>query len=117
MRISDWSSDVCSSDLLTFGLTIFIDLTVAIAVGVTLASLLFMMRMSRTVEIASDSEGAASDAAEEALDQRTASPAGVEVFLIDGPIFFGVANDLMEPLSKTGRAPVWTPVTNAPLVC
>src|SRR3546814_5226565 len=64
--------------LLTFGLTIFIDLTVAIAVGVTLASLLFMMRMSRTVEIASDSEGAASDAEEEELDQRTALPARSE---------------------------------------
>src|SRR3546814_8128349 len=86
--------------LLTFGLTMFIDLTVAIAVGVTLASLLFMMRMSRTVEIASDSEGAASDAEEEELDQRTALPAGVEVFRIDGPIFFGVAND------QIGRAHV-----------
>nr|WP_254911591.1 hypothetical protein [Sphingomonas sp. CDS-1] len=41
--------------LLTFGLTVLIDLTVAIGVGVTLASLLFMMRMSRTVEIANDS--------------------------------------------------------------
>lgn len=91
--------------LLTFGLTIFIDLTVAIAVGVTLASLLFMMRMSRTVEIASDSEGSASDAEEEELDQRTALPAGVEVFRIDGPIFFGVANDLMDTLRRIGSAP------------
>src|SRR3546814_17346684 len=90
MRISDVSSDVCSSDL---------------AVCVTLASLLFMMRMSRTVEIASDSEGAASDAEEEELDQRTALPAGVEVFRIDGPIFFGVANDLMDTLRRIGSAP------------
>ena len=34
--------------LLTFLLTVFVDLTVAIGVGVTLAALLFMMRMSET---------------------------------------------------------------------
>jgi MFS superfamily sulfate permease-like transporter len=37
--------------LLTFGLTVFVDLTVAIGVGVTIASLLFMMRMSESVQI------------------------------------------------------------------
>ncbi|HWT41260.1 MAG TPA: SulP family inorganic anion transporter, partial [Sphingopyxis sp.] len=35
--------------LITFGLTVLVDLTVAIAVGVTLASLLFMARMAETV--------------------------------------------------------------------
>src|SRR3546814_3880378 len=37
--------------LLTFGLTVLVDLTVAIAVGVTLASLLFMARMAEAVEV------------------------------------------------------------------
>src|SRR3546814_12250080 len=63
------------------------------------------MRMSRTFEIASDSEGVASDAEEEDLGQRTALPAGVEVFRIDGPIFCGVANDLMDTLRRIGSAP------------
>src|SRR5699024_6109334 len=37
--------------LLTFGLTVLVDLTVAIGVGVTIASLLFMMRMSESVQV------------------------------------------------------------------
>src|SRR3546814_674414 len=39
--------------LLTFGLAVLVDLTVAIAVGVTLASLLFMARMAEAVEVGS----------------------------------------------------------------
>src|SRR3546814_15215052 len=39
--------------LLTFGLTVLVDLTVAIGVGVTLASLLFMARMAEAVEVGS----------------------------------------------------------------
>src|SRR3546814_17544257 len=72
--------------LLTFGLTIFIDLPVAIAFGVTLASLLFMMRMSRTVEIARDHDGPASAAEEEELAPRAACPQGVKLFRLVGTI-------------------------------
>ncbi|MFT3965274.1 MAG: SulP family inorganic anion transporter [Sphingobium sp.] len=91
--------------LLTFGLTVLVDLTVAIGVGVTLASLVFMMRMSRTVEIASDMPGAAREDDAEEIGQRDALPEGVEIFRIDGPIFFGVANDLLDTLRRIGRAP------------
>lgn len=93
--------------LLTFGLTVLIDLTVAIGVGVTLASLLFMMRMSRTVEIANDSGNIALSFEEEGEDihQRDALPPGVEVFRIDGPLFFGVANELLDILRQIGRSP------------
>lgn len=91
--------------LLTFGLTVLVDLTVAIGVGVTLASLLFMMRMSRTVEIASDDLAAADEEESEEIHQRDALPDGVEVFRIDGPIFFGVANELVDTLRRIGRAP------------
>ena len=72
--------------LLTFVLTVLVDLTVAIGVGVTLASLLFMARMSDTVSIDRGGETEADD-----TDQRNALPTGVEVFRIDGPFFFGVA--------------------------
>ncbi|WP_327753646.1 SulP family inorganic anion transporter [Sphingobium sp. SJ10-10] len=94
--------------LLTFGLTVLVDLTVAIGVGVTLASLLFMMRMSKTVEIASDTNSLSSDRREEEdedVHQRDALPFGVEVFRIDGPVFFGVANELLDTLRRIGRAP------------
>jgi SulP family sulfate permease len=84
--------------LLTFALTVLVDLTVAIGVGVTLASLLFMARMSDTVRIGRAGEG-------EEIDQRLALPEGVEVFRIDGPFFFGVAAGLMDAYRKLGSVP------------
>src|SRR3546814_14984795 len=74
--------------LLTFGLTVLVDLTVAIGVGVTVASLLFMARMAESVEIDA-SRRQDIDRDSEDLDQRDALPDGVEVFRITGPFFFG----------------------------
>lgn len=91
--------------LLTFFLTVLVDLTVAIGVGVTLASLVFMMRMSRTVEIASDRQASSREDESEEIDQRVALPDGVEIFRIDGPIFFGVANELLDTLRRIGPVP------------
>lgn len=90
--------------LLTFGLTVFIDLTVAIGVGVTLASLLFMARMSEAVEV--DSTGSQDiDLDSEDVHQRDSLPEGVEVFRITGPFFFGVAGELLDTLRRVGQSP------------
>lgn len=86
--------------LLTFGLTVLVDLTVAIGVGVTLASLLFMARMSATVEIGIEPEGEGED-----LHQRDAIPAGVEVFRMRGSFFFGVVGGLMDTFRAMGQNP------------
>jgi len=90
--------------LLTFGLTVLVDLTVAIGVGVALASLLFMARMAEAVEvdagIAQESELDAED-----MHQRDALPRGVEVFRINGPFFFGVAGELLDTLRRVGSSP------------
>ena len=92
--------------LLTFGLTILVDLTVAIGVGVTLASLLFMARMSETVQLdngnALDHDG---DYDVDDLTQRDDLPKGVEVFRINGPVFFGVAGELLDAMRRIGRTP------------
>ena len=85
--------------LLTFGLTVLVDLTVAIGVGVTLASLLFMARMSETAGLLPD---------ELSMDdpmQRASLPKGVEVFRFAGPMFFGVAREMLDALRRTGRTP------------
>jgi SulP family sulfate permease len=84
--------------LLTFLLTVFVDLTVAIGVGVTLAALLFMMRMSETAGLV------AMNAAEEP-GLREQLPDGVEVFRFTGPIFFGVASEMLEGLRRSGQRP------------
>lgn len=84
--------------LLTFLLTVFVDLTVAIGVGVTLAALLFMMRMSETA-------GLVAMNAEEEPGLREKLPEGVEVFRFTGPIFFGVASEMLEGLRRAGERP------------
>ncbi|HUE80206.1 MAG TPA: SulP family inorganic anion transporter [Sphingomicrobium sp.] len=84
--------------ILTFLLTIFVDLAVAIGVGVTLAALFFMRRMSETAGLV------AVDVAEEP-DLRDALPEGVEVFRFTGPMFFGVASEMLEALRRSGQKP------------
>jgi SulP family sulfate permease len=84
--------------VLTFLLTVFVDLTVAIGVGVTLAALLFMMRMSETA-------GLVPVDAEEEPELRDSLPPGVEVFRFSGPLFFGVASEMLEALRRAGQRP------------
>ena len=92
--------------LLTFGLTVFVDLTVAIGVGVTLASLMFMARMSEIVAISGGDGGTVGNDPEiEDMHQREKLPQGVEVFQISGPFFFGVAGELLDKLRGMGAKP------------
>ncbi len=85
--------------LLTFFLTVFFDLTLAIEVGIVTAAFVFMFRMSDAVRIesgiAADDDDAGADP-----DQRMRLPAGVEAFQISGPLFFGVANRLDDLLDQ-----------------
>ena len=84
--------------ILTFLLTVFVDLTVAIGVGVTLAALLFMRRMSETA-------GLVAVDPDEEPELRENLPAGIEVFRFTGPIFFGVASEMLEALRRAGERP------------
>ena len=71
--------------LITFLLTVFADLVIAVNVGVLLAALLFMKRMSETVRIEGESEASL------AALCPVGVPAGVQIYSIDGPLFFGAA--------------------------
>jgi SulP family sulfate permease len=84
--------------LLTFLLTVFVDLTVAIGVGVTIAALLFMMRMSETA-------GLVAVETDEEPELRKQLPEGVEVLRFSGPIFFGIAGEMLEALRRAGQKP------------
>ncbi|MCM8812388.1 MAG: sulfate permease [Candidatus Omnitrophica bacterium] len=80
--------------LLTFFLTVLIDLTVAIQTGVVLAAFLFMYRMSEVTQAGYITKSLQEeDDAEDpnAVDKRVI-PAGVEVFEIYGAFFFGVVD-------------------------
>lgn len=93
--------------ILTFLLTVLVDLTVAIGVGVTLASLLFMKHIAEAVEIKSEWRKVSHQFDEEHEDdtQRLDLPKGVEVFQINGPFFFGVASNLVDTLKSMGQMP------------
>jgi SulP family sulfate permease len=87
--------------LLTFFLTVFVDLVVAVNVGVILAALFFMRRMADSVNIEQQNDVPAnSDPAD-----LPAVPAtnGVVVYSIDGPVFFGAAEKLERTLAHIQR--------------
>ena len=87
--------------LLTFFLTVIVDLTVAIEVGVVLAIVLFVRRVMQTstVSMLDGHQVAATEDDELAAMENTDMldiPEGVEVYEIDGPFFFGLASRIEE---------------------
>ena len=95
--------------LTTFLLTVLVDLTVAIAVGMVLAAFLFIRRMASVANVSVITneirEGlAADDATEEIMDRRMVPP-GVEVYEINGPFFFGAAQSFKDAVSQVAGHP------------
>ncbi|MBO6668785.1 MAG: STAS domain-containing protein [Parvibaculum sp.] len=96
--------------LITFALTVMVDLTVAIEVGVVLAAVLFMHRMSEAVEVQADLHLVEEDVSDTSPRefvpmQEYELPSGVAASLIRGPFFFGVAMRLGETLDRIGATP------------
>lgn len=83
--------------LLTFGLTVMVDLTAAIEAGVIVAAILFMHHISQTQSAETGypmwqhDEEDFSRAPNGGYTLRDGLPAGVEVFRLRGPLFFGNA--------------------------
>ncbi len=89
--------------LATFALTVFVDLIVAVNIGVILAALLFMRRMSAAVAVQSHSEH---DVEQELRrNDLPALSADVLVYSIDGPFFFGAVETFERALSQTHTDP------------
>jgi len=102
--------------LLTFFLTVLLDLTIAIQAGIVLAAFVFMFRMAEAVEVSSgmrtvfdesgDDDLQTGDPARDGdLDQRAKLPGGVEAYQIGGPLFFGAANRLDNLLDQFFEPP------------
>lgn len=96
--------------LLTFALTVLVDLTVAIQVGVVLAAVLFMHRMATAVEVQTHARIIQQD--EDDFGRPVPPvpppgdlPPGVEVYQISGPFFFGAAAKLGEVLDRIRKPP------------
>ncbi|MGH7286683.1 MAG: SulP family inorganic anion transporter, partial [Myxococcota bacterium] len=93
--------------LVTFGLTVLVDLTVAIQTGMVLAAFLFMRRMA----VISDAGPMRRSLREEdEADDPDATarldvPSGVEVFEVYGALFFGAASKFKDAVRRVERPP------------
>jgi len=89
--------------LITFLLTVFSDLVIAVNIGVILAMLHFMRRMASSVEVHAD-EGPELDV--ELRGRGLAElPPGVLVYSIEGPLFFGAVETFERALAQTHTDP------------
>ena len=94
--------------LITFFLTVIFDLTVAIEVGLMLACLLCMRRMAETTQVSvlTDEIDPSQDVDFEATNlEHFKIPDGCEVYEINGPFFFGIANRFEEIMGRIGSRP------------
>jgi SulP family sulfate permease len=91
----------------TYLLTVFVDLTVAIAVGMVLAAFLFMRRMAEVTNVSvvtrefSDRD---MDVDPNAAGRRNIPP-GVQVYEINGPFFFGAAEVFKDTVARVSGHP------------
>jgi SulP family sulfate permease len=103
--------------LTTFFLTVLIDLTVAIEIGIVLAAFLFLRKMIQTTGVDVLTAQRKADGQDDESLNGYNFPKGVEVFEITGPLFFGAAykfKDAMRVIEKPpkiliirmGRVPV-----------
>lgn len=92
----------------TFLLTVIVDLTVALQVGMVLAAFLFMHRMSLVTNVQAVTGGSAEEhglTSAGELDEAIDLPAGVDLYEIDGPFFFGAAERFKETIATMGNRP------------
>jgi SulP family sulfate permease len=95
--------------LVTFFLTIIFDLTVAIEFGLILACMLLFRRVASTahvsllrdeIDVRADSDVNVSD------NEKLVIPEGVQIYEIDGPFFFGIANRFEEISAQLNETPI-----------
>ena len=92
--------------LITFLLTVLIDLTVAIQVGVVLATFLFMQRMSNATEVTQVTDTLIDQDEMETRDiSKLQVPKGVEIFEIYGSLFFGAIERFKDAMRSVEKRP------------
>ncbi|MDY6949374.1 MAG: SulP family inorganic anion transporter [Pseudomonadota bacterium] len=88
--------------LVTFGLTVFVDLVVAVNIGVIIATLHFLRRMSSSVEVQQQTH---QELSREFAHRGLTFPPGVLAFAVAGPFFFGAVENFQRALASTGTDP------------
>lgn len=93
--------------LVTFLLTVIFDLTIAIEIGLLIAMVFFMRRVAETTEIsvATHTLDLSGESEVPHEKEQLSVPKGVEVYEIDGPFFFGIANKFDGIMKSMGDKP------------
>jgi SulP family sulfate permease len=96
--------------LASFLLTVFVDLTAGIGVGIVLGSLLFMHRMAEAIEVKTATRMVEEDAADDgpgrlAYDTRRGSDEDIVIYRLSGAFFFGAAATVGAVFDRIGRSP------------
>ncbi len=100
----DWAERVVW--LITFGLTVLADLTVAVAVGMALAALLYIQRIAATTTVSTVTPEYIAHSAVHNLQGKEIPP-GVSILRIHGPFLFGTTDQLLEETRDlTGLRPI-----------
>ncbi|WP_095147724.1 SulP family inorganic anion transporter [Pseudomonas sp. Irchel s3a18] len=89
--------------LITFSLTVFSDLVIAVNIGVILAMLQFMRRMASSVEVQQVVEHELEE--ELRANGHARLPPGTLIYTIEGPLFFGAAETFERVLAQTHTDP------------
>jgi SulP family sulfate permease len=103
-RLPKWPRSDTAVFLVTFSLTIAIDLTVAVETGMVLAAMLFIKRVSETTQITAVDQTTETEGAHHSLIGKDI-PNGVMVYRIFGSFFFGAADKLESALKRLNQEP------------
>lgn len=89
----------------TFLLTVLFDLTIAIEIGMVLAAFLFMRKMIQVSHVSPFLKEGRGDGDDDKSINRYKIPAGVEVFELSGPLFFGAAYKFKDAIRVIEKKP------------
>jgi SulP family sulfate permease len=103
-RLARWPLSDSSVFVATLGLTVLTNLTLAVEVGVVLASLLMVKRISETSRITAVDEASETEGSHHSLIGKEV-PEGVLVFRVFGAFFFGVVDKLDDELKRAKQEP------------
>jgi SulP family sulfate permease len=104
IRLPKWPRSDAVVFLTAFALTVLIDLTVAVEIGMILAAVLFIKRISETTQIAAVDSSTETEGSQHSLVGKQI-PDGVLIFRVFGAFFFGAADKLETALKRARQDP------------
>jgi SulP family sulfate permease len=104
LRLSRWPFSDSAVFIATFALTVLTNLTLAVEVGVVLAALLMVKRISETSKITAVDEATETEGSQHSLVGKEV-PKGVLIFRVFGAFFFGMVDQLDTELKRAKQEP------------